>query len=513
MATVIDEFIIKVKLDTSEYEAGQKKLDKATRETKERAKEAGNAFGDATEAAAKRATGSLGLVGKFLGKGGAIGLAIGSLIYAGKILDNKLFDIAVGVRRVGIDSKNFNIAANNLRNLQNASELAGGSIEDANKTVGGLAGSLYNLKFNGAVDDSLIALGRLGVHFQDSYGRAKDFNTVMLETADAIDKAKAAGKMSDSDAFFFAGQAGFTGGMQNLVTSGGSNVRAQLAKQAARNQVTDKTVGTATHMVTASTSLGQAVVAGGGLRAIDKYGDTRANAQEFLENSGQGIIDFLSDASEELGEFGKSIDAATKRVDSFFGMSAGTTNKAANMTSLLSNPLTAMFAPFALLGGSSDIIPGSARAKRDNNPFNIRARKDKNGNFIDPHDADGFRVFDSVDDGVSAAPRLLDAYSKRGVNTLGGIISTYAPSSENKTAEYIAQMEKATNMSSSHVVAPEERASLLSAMAMKESSTNISIDEINIHTQASDANGIARDINGALTRQKMLTAHAERGHQ
>ncbi len=508
MPTVVDQYTVKFGLDAEKFIEGQEKIFRAMQKLKAGAKAEGEGIGSGIEAGVRRASGSLGLLGSVLGKGGVVGIAIGSLIYAGKILDNKLFDIAVGVRRVGIDSKNFNIAANNLRNLQNASELAGGSIEDANKTVGGLAGSLYNLKFNGAVDDSLIALGRLGVHFQDSYGRAKDFNTVMLETADAIDKAKAAGKMSDSDAFFFAGQAGFTGGMQNLVTSGGENVRAQLAKQAARNQVTDKTVGTATHMVTASTSLGQAVVAGGGLRAIDKYGDTRANAQEFLENSGQGIIDFLSDASEELGEFGKSIDAATKRVDSFFGMSAGATNKAANMTSLLSNPLTAMFAPFSLLGGGSDSSgPGSTRAQRNHNPFNIRAVGNQ------PHDADGFRVFNSNDEAIAAADHQLDLYSKRGNNTLGGMISTWAPPNENNTAQYIAQMEKATSMSSSHVVAPEERAGLLSAMAMKESSTNISIDEINIHTQASDANGIARDINGALTRQKMLAAHAERGHQ
>ena len=506
MPTVIDEFIIKVKLDTSEYEAGQKKLDKATRETKERTKEAGSGFGDAVEAAAKRSTHSLGLLGSVLGKGGVVGLAVGSLLYAGKLLDTKLFDIALGVRRVGIDSKNFNIAANNLRNLQNASELAGGSIEDANKTVGGLAGSLYNLKFNGAVDESLIALGRLGVHFQDSYGRAKDFNTVMLETADAIDKAKAAGKMSDSDAFFFAGQAGFTGGMQNLVTSGGANVRAQLAKQQARNQITGGTLATATHMVTASTSLGQAVVAGGGLRAIDKYGDTRANAQEFLENSGTPIIEFLSSAGESLDEFGKSVDDASKRVDKFLGVSMGSTGAVLNVTGNVAKwgpvlgPLVSMFE-------NSPNNTGDTRAARNHNPFNIRAVGDQ------PRDDKGFRIFNSDNEAIVAADHQLGLYSKRGVNTVGGIISTWAPPNENNTAQYIAQMEKATHMSANHVVAPEERAQLLSAMAMKESSTNISVDQITINTQATDANGIARDINGALTRQKMLTAHAERGAQ
>ena len=507
MPTVIDQFIIKVKLDTSEYEAGQKKLNKLNQQTKEQSKQAGSEFGDAIESAAKKSTNKLGILGSMLGKGGAIGLAVGSLIYAGKILDSKLFDIALGVRRVGIDSKNFNIAANNLRNLQNASELAGGSMEDANKTVGGLAGALYNLKFNGAVDDSLIALGRLGVRFQDSYGRAKDFNTVMLETADAIDKAKASGKLTDSEAFFIAGQAGFQGGLQNLVTSGGANVRAQLAKQAERKQIDDKNLSTANRVVNASLSLGQAVVAGAGLRGLEKYGDKRANAQEFLENSGQGVVDFLSNLSDEMDEFGKSLVAAGKRVDAFLGAKPGIAGEAAH---LLFDPFGMYRKLFGISGSSdssSDTSVGGTRAQRNHNPFNIRAVGDQ------PHDDKGFRVFSSDDEAIDAANHQLELYAGRGNNTLGGIISKYAPPSENNTAQYIAQMSKATGWSADHVVAPEERAQLLSAMAMKESSTNISVNQINIHTQATDAQGIARDISGALTRQKMLTAHAERGAQ
>lgn len=508
MPSVIDQFIIKVKLDTSEYEAGQKKLDKLNQQTKERSKEAGYEFGDAMESAAKKSTNKLGILGSMLGKGGAIGIAVGSLIYAGKILDNKLFDIALGVRRVGIDSKNFNIAAANLRNLQNASELAGGSMEDANKTVGGLAGSLYNLKFNGAVDDSLIALGRLGVRFQDSYGRAKDFNTIMIETAEAIDKAKASGKLTDSEAFFFAGQAGFHGGLQNLVTSGAANVRAQLAKQAARKQIAGDTLATSNRMVNASISLGQEVVAKGGLTAIEKYGNTRANAQEFLEKSGGAVIDFLSDVGDKLDEFGKSVDEATKRVDKFLGVKIGSTGTALNSANNIARfgpvlgPLVSMYD-----SATSSTDSTLTRAQRNHNPFNIKAVGNQ------PHDDKGFRVFKSDDEAVTAAYHQLELYAGRGNNTLGGMIKAWAPPNENDTELYIKQMEKATGMSASHVVAPEERAQLLSAMAMKESSTNISVDQINIHTQATDAQGIARDINGALTRQKFMTAHAERGGQ
>lgn len=507
MPSVIDQFIIKVKLDTSEYEAGQKKLDKTMRATKESAKEAGNAFSDAAESGAKKATGSLGMLGSLLGKGGMVGLAIGSLIYAGKILDDKLFAVARGVRQVGIDSKNFNIAAANLRNLQNASEMAGGSMEDATKTVGGLAGSLFNLKFNGAVDDSLIALGRLGVHFTDSYGRAKDFNAVMLDTADAIDKAKSAGGMSDSEAFFFAGQAGYTGGMQNLVTSGRANVEKELARQAARKQIDNGTVRGSTDWHRSSTSLGQSVVSEGGLRGVNAIAGDRATIDAKLEESGKAAIEWMSDASDKLDGFSKSVNDATKRVDAFLGVSAGSTGKAVDTASSLLKWGPILGPVVSMLGGSSSDDSGITRGVRNNNPLNLRAVGDQ------PHDDKGFRTFSTMNEGVKAADDQLALYQKRGNSTMGGMVSTWAPPSENDTAAYIAQMTKVTGMSATHVVAPEERAQLVAAMAKQESGATVNIGDISIHTQATDANGIARDINGALTRQKMLTAQAERGGQ
>jgi len=512
MPKVIDEFIIKVKLDTSEYEAGQKKLDKQARETKERAKEAGNAFGDAMESAAKKSTNKLGILGSMLGKGGMIGVAVGSLIYAGKVLDDKLFDIAKGVRQVGIDGKNFNIAAAGLRNLQNASEMANGSLEDANKTVGGLAGSLYNLKFNGAVDDSLIALGRLGVHFQDSYGRAKDFNAVMLETADAIDKAKASGRMTDSEAFFFAGQAGFTGGMQNLVTSGRGNVERELARQEARRQITGDTLKGANDWVRASTSLGQSVVSEAGLRGVDTLAGKRAEADAMLEKTGKTALEWMSDLSATADKLEQSFERATNRVDAFLGTSQGATGAAVNTASALaSGPVgMALRAPSfisSLFNGSSSTDTSVSRGIRNNNPLNLRAVGDQ------PHDDKGFRVFNSMDEGIAAADEQLARYQKRGITTMGDMISTWAPPNENDTKAYIANMTKMTGMSATHVVAPEERATLERAMAKQESGANITIDEINIHTQATDAQGISRDIGGALTRNKQLTALAERGAQ
>ncbi|HEB4966505.1 TPA: hypothetical protein R0J97_003860, partial [Klebsiella quasipneumoniae] len=55
-----------------------------------------------------------------------------------------------------------------------------------------------------------------------------------------------------------------------------------------------------------------------------------------------------------------------------------------------------------------------------------------------------FSTFASDDDGLSAMARQLMLYGDRGNNTPGGIIHTYAPSSENNTRAYIDDVTSRT---------------------------------------------------------------------
>jgi hypothetical protein len=75
---------------------------------------------------------------------------------------------------------------------------------------------------------------------------------------------------------------------------------------------------------------------------------------------------------------------------------------------------------------------------RNNNPGNLRyvASIQWNGQIGD--DGTGFAVFDTAENGVRALGHQLQTYSRRGLNTVNEIISTYAPSNENFTGAYIS---------------------------------------------------------------------------
>lgn len=88
-------------------------------------------------------------------------------------------------------------------------------------------------------------------------------------------------------------------------------------------------------------------------------------------------------------------------------------------------------------------IPYSPASKntpgfRNHNPGNLKAAPNSTGT------RGKFSTFASDDDGLSAMARQLMLYGDRGNNTPGGIIHTYAPSSENNTRAYIDDVTSRT---------------------------------------------------------------------
>ncbi|QIN63118.1 hypothetical protein SBC1_31420 [Caballeronia sp. SBC1] len=111
--------------------------------------------------------------------------------------------------------------------------------------------------------------------------------------------------------------------------------------------------------------------------------------------------------------------------------------------------------------GSGGTSPASGQSKK-NNPGNLR-----------PANGKGFASFDSVDAGVSAMDRQLEIYAGRDhLNTLNGIISKYAPPSENNTGAYIRDVSARTGFKADdklNMSDPRVRAALESAMIQHES--------------------------------------------
>lgn len=75
------------------------------------------------------------------------------------------------------------------------------------------------------------------------------------------------------------------------------------------------------------------------------------------------------------------------------------------------------------------------RGERNNNPGNLNYAGQAGATLESP--GGRFARFETAYDGLRAMARQLMLYAKRGTNTVEGIISTWAPSSENNTGAYV----------------------------------------------------------------------------
>lgn len=225
-ATVIDSLLITLGLDTSGFKKGAAGAKKATKETEGVVKKSAESM--------VKSLRSVGL--EFIG----LFLAVKSV----NDVVHYLSGLSAATRQLGIDAKNFGTSAAELRDWQNAAILAGGSAEDVTKTIGGLQQSLFNLKFNGQVNDQIITLQRLGVNFRTATNQVKPFNDIMIETAGAIQRSH----LSRQDSFNFLQQAGFDKGSIQLILQGTEAVKAAIAQQKKLPQVSDADVQANTRM-------------------------------------------------------------------------------------------------------------------------------------------------------------------------------------------------------------------------------------------------------------------------
>lgn len=114
------------------------------------------------------------------------------------------------------------------------------------------------------------------------------------------------------------------------------------------------------------------------------------------------------------------------------------------------------------------------------NPLNIRAGSDKWQGSIGKTDK-GYLIFNSPVEGVRAATKIIRNYSdKYGIDTVEGIISRFAPASENPTRAYIQNVVEKTGFQPNEkldVKNPEVMQKLITAMINQEIGGNPYSDE------------------------------------
>ena len=108
------------------------------------------------------------------------------------------------------------------------------------------------------------------------------------------------------------------------------------------------------------------------------------------------------------------------------------------------------------------------RGIRNNNPGNIRYNSFSQQLGATGKDDSGFAVFESMQQGIEAAVRLLQSYAARGYDTIKSIISRWAPSSENDTAGYIASVAKKMGISADQHLSKDQLNGVAQAIFVRE---------------------------------------------
>jgi len=94
-------------------------------------------------------------------------------------------------------------------------------------------------------------------------------------------------------------------------------------------------------------------------------------------------------------------------------------------------PITTTDTPSIFTAG---VLP---RGIRNNNPGNIRLSNDRWQGMASTQTDGAFVQFVSPEYGFRAMTRVLRSYERRGITTINGIVSRWAPSNENHTAAYV----------------------------------------------------------------------------
>lgn len=166
------------------------------------------------------------------------------------------------------------------------------------------------------------------------------------------------------------------------------------------------------------------------------------------------------------------------------------------------------------------------RGIRNNNPGNLQFAGQL-GAMPEPGSG-RFARFGSMQQGLAALYRQLQLYKSRGINTLAKLAAKYAPPNENDTGAYLARLVKFTGFGANSALDfsnPEVAESIIRGISRNENggnylpsghflvgaraagsgghggNTTVSIGNVNIHTRATDAKGIARDFRSEIVAQ------------
>jgi hypothetical protein len=220
MTTIIGSLLVKLGLDSSEFNAGKSKVDKGLKDTGSEADKAG---------AKLKKTGKDGAEGfETVAKSAVKFLALLGGTMAVKRFAEQMIESSAALDRF---SKNLGDSANTVSAWSNAAELAGGSAEGLQGTMDMLSKSQTELQLTG--QSGLIPyFSALGMSLADTQGKARPVNDLLLELSDRFSK------MDRTTANNMGRMMGIDQGTMQLLLKGRSEVELMIKRQKEYGAVT-----------------------------------------------------------------------------------------------------------------------------------------------------------------------------------------------------------------------------------------------------------------------------------
>lgn len=171
MASIIDALLVTIGLDATGYKRGQKEVEEANRklsdEEQKQAKE--------QQARQKAAVEGFRAIRNEI-------LTIVSAALGGKALKDFMADATATNRQLGINARNLGMSASRLKAWQDAAKAAGGTAEGLTSSMEGLAQAIT--RHNNAEPNAATSmLARMGVNFDE-----KDAQKLMLDISEGLKK-------------------------------------------------------------------------------------------------------------------------------------------------------------------------------------------------------------------------------------------------------------------------------------------------------------------------------------
>lgn len=399
-------------------------------------------------------------------------------------------------------SKELNINVETLDAWSTAVKKSGGTAEGFQQTVKTMNAALFDISQKGTSGSLFMPLRELGIRILDSKGKIRSFISLLPEIAGAFEH------MSKAKSADLGKRLGLDQGTINLLQQGRREVDAVIARQKELGVATKKDTETA-------------------LKFNEQWEDTAHVFRSVFTSVGTSVLPILTKLLQYIEKGAQYFrDHSDLIVGGIIAIGAAIT--VALLPAIASavvafSPFLTIGAVIAGIGAAFALIYEDIQAFRKGNDsllgelikkwpivgeiFKFIVGEVKGtiailqslGKFIIDYWEGIISVIKSVVDGImSAIDKIAGAYNK---------VKSFLGFGNGNTQVNVAAAQQALATANNSPINSQTSNSLSFANQTSNRSTSISAGPINIHTQATDAKGISKDIGGGLNRQMRQVAN------